>query len=86
MSKVYTSLKNLQSVSSQETGSYPSDLLSGWYEEDLMGSDETIDNDSLACLVMEFAHRFNKMTKKQKDAFIFDSSEVHSGYKSKDYE
>jgi len=55
-------LERLQNVDSNETGSYPIDLLCGWFEEDLDPLNQN--------LIREFTIRFNRMNDKQRMKFI----------------
>ena len=63
-------LRKLPYILTGETGTYPSDLLSGWFEED-------VDYDT-SILILKFAKRFNRLTNKQRLYFIEYSEEVVS--------
>ena len=68
MSASYTTLQELPYISSDETGTYPSDLLSGWFEED-------VDYDT-NLLILEFAQRFNRMSDGQRLDFVEDAEKT----------
>ena len=68
MNDIYQKLIQIPDISSDETGTYPSDMLSGWFEEDV----DLDTND----LILEFVKRFNKMTEKQRSDFIQDAEKT----------